>query len=63
MGGCGGAAFVTYRMAFTRFQPNPGVEGPGGRPVPLIDQAHKLMQLWRGGDQGKVNGYISSVLS
>ena len=26
--------------------------------MPLIDQAHKLMQLWRGGDQGKVNGYI-----
>ena len=29
-----------------------------GRPVPLIDPVHKLMQLWRGGDQGKVNGYI-----
>jgi len=26
--------------------------------VPLIDQVHKLMQLWRGGGQGKVNSYI-----
>ena len=24
----------------------------------LIDQIRKLTQLWRGGDQGKVNGYI-----
>lgn len=28
------------------------------RPVPLIDEVHELMQLWCGGDQGKVNGYI-----
>ena len=35
-----------------------GLEGPCGRPVPLTDQVHELMQLWRGGDQGKVNGCI-----
>ena len=27
--------------------------------MPLIDQAHKLMQLWRAGDQVKVDSYLS----
>ena len=35
-----------------------GHEGPGGRPVPLIDRAHRLMHLWRAGDEARVNGYI-----
>ncbi len=35
-----------------------GSIGPGGGPVPLIDRAHKLMQLWRAGDEAKVNAYI-----
>ena len=35
-----------------------GFEGPGGHPVPLIDRAHRLMHLWRGGEEGKVNVYI-----
>ena len=35
-----------------------GHEGPGGRPVPLIDRAHWLMHLWRAGDEARVNGYI-----
>ena len=35
-----------------------GHEGPGGRPVPLIDRAHRLMHLWRAGDETRVNGYI-----
>ena len=30
----------------------------GGRPVPLIDQAHRLMHLWRGGDVHKVDEYL-----
>ena len=37
-----------------------GLEAPGGRPVPLIDQVHKLMQLWRAGDQVRVNEYLDS---
>ena len=36
------------------------MEGPGGRPAPLIDQVHKLMQLWRAGDQARVNEYLDS---
>ncbi len=35
-----------------------GHEGPGGRPVPLIDRAHRLMHLWRAGDEARVNGFI-----
>lgn len=39
---------------------NLGLEISGGRPVPMIDQVHKLMYLWRAGDQAKVNSYIDS---
>ncbi len=35
-----------------------GYEGPGGRPVPLIDRAHRLMHLWRSGEEARVNAYI-----
>ena len=35
-----------------------GLEAPGGRPAPLIDQVHKLMHLWRAGDQARVNEYL-----
>ncbi len=35
-----------------------GYEGPSGRPVPLIDRAHRLMQLWQAGDEAKVNAYL-----
>lgn len=35
-----------------------GVEAPGGRPVPLIDRIHRLMQLWKGGDVHKVDEYL-----
>ena len=35
-----------------------GREGPGGRTVPLIDRVHRLMHLWRAGDEAKVNAYI-----
>ena len=35
-----------------------GLEAQGGRPAPLIDQVHKLMHLWRAGDQARVNEYL-----
>ena len=35
-----------------------GLEGPGVRPAPLIDRPHKLMRLWRAGDQARVNEYL-----
>jgi len=37
-----------------------GYEAPGGRPVPLIDQVHRLMHLWRGGDVHKVDEYLGA---
>jgi hypothetical protein len=37
-----------------------GLEAPGGRPVPLIDQAHRLMHLWKAGDEVKVDEYLES---
>ena len=37
-----------------------GLEAPSGRPAPLIDQVHKLMHLWRAGDQARVNEYLDS---
>jgi len=37
-----------------------GYEGPGGRPVPLIDQAHRLMHLWRTGEEAKVDDYLDT---
>ena len=40
--------------------PNLGLKAPGARPVPLIDQVHKLMHLWRAGDQVKVNDYLET---
>ena len=38
-----------------------GLEGVGGRPVPLIDRAHRLMQLWKAGEVTKVNTFIEQA--
>ena len=54
----GSGAKVKLKAWNRRTGRNLGLQEAGGRPAPLIDQAHKLMQLWRGGDQSKVNGYI-----
>jgi adenine-specific DNA methylase len=35
-----------------------GLEVASGRSIPLIDQVHKLMQLWVAGDTVKVNDYL-----
>jgi adenine-specific DNA methylase len=37
-----------------------GMETGSGRAIPLIDQVHKLMQLWVGGDVVRVNDYLDS---
>ena len=38
-----------------------GLEGAGGLArVPHIDQVHKLMHLWRAGDQSKVDDYLDT---
>ncbi|HNK03143.1 MAG TPA: DUF1156 domain-containing protein [Accumulibacter sp.] len=37
-----------------------GADGDGGRTAPLIDQVHKLMHLWKGGDVTKVDAYLDA---
>ena len=39
---------------------NLGVQAAADRPVPLIDQVHKLMHLWRDGDQVRVDDYLDN---
>ena len=56
----GGGAKVKLKAWNRRRGRNLGIETPGGRPVPLIDQVHKLMHLWRAGDQVKVNDYLDT---
>ena len=58
--GSGGGAKLRLKAWNRRRGRNLGLEVPGGRPVPLIDQVHKLMQLWRAGDQAKVNDYLDA---
>ena len=56
----GGGAKVKLKPWHRRKGRNLGLEGQGGRPAPLIDQVHKLMHLWRAGDQVKVNEYLDT---
>jgi hypothetical protein len=37
-----------------------GYEVPGGRPVPLVDQVHRLMHLWKAGEVIKVDEYLDA---
>ena len=55
-----GGAKVKLKPWNRRQGRNLGLEAPGGRPVPLIDQVHKLMHLWRAGDQVKVDDYLDT---
>ena len=56
----GGGAKVKLKPWQRRKGRNLGLQAPGGGPVPLIDQVHKLMHLWREGEQVKVDDYIDT---
>ena len=56
----GGGAKVKLKPWNRRRGRNLGLEAPGGRSAPLIDQVHKLMHLWRAGDQVKVDDYLDT---
>ena len=56
----GSGAKVKLKPWHRRRGRNLGMEAPGGRPAPLIDQVHKLMHLWQAGDQVRVNEYLDS---
>ena len=59
-GESGGGAKVKLKAWDRRRGRNLGLDTPGGRTVPLIDQVHKLMHLWRDGDQARVNEYLDT---
>ena len=59
--GVGGGSMVRLRPWSARTRKALGLEGIGGRPVPLIDRLHHLMRLWKAGDLGKVNAYLSQA--
>jgi putative DNA methylase len=52
---------VRLRRWDQRWRKTLGLEGVGGRPVPLIDRAHRLMQLWKTGDVTKVNAFLDQA--
>ena len=56
----GGGAKVKLKPWSRRGSRNLGLEAPGGRPPPLIDQVHRLMHLWRAGDQVRVDDYLDT---
>jgi len=35
-----------------------GLDAPRGKTIPLIDQVHRIMRLWKAGDVVKVNEYL-----
>lgn len=37
-----------------------GYDAPGGRPIPLVDQVHRLMHLWKLGEVIKVDEYLDA---
>ena len=56
----GGGAKVKLKHWTRRRGRNLGLGTPGERPAPLIDQVHRLMHLWRSGDQVKVDDYLDT---
>ena len=56
----GSGAKVKLKPWHRRLGRSLGLEASGGRAAPLIDQVHKLMHLWRAGDQARVNEYLDS---
>ena len=56
----GGGAKMRLKPWTRRRGRNLGLGTPGGRPAPLIDQVHRLMHLWRAGDQVKVDDYLDT---
>jgi putative DNA methylase len=51
---------VKLKSWHQRTRKNLGYEAPGGRPVPLIDQIHWLIHLWKAGDVIKVDEYLEA---
>ena len=54
----GASSKVTLKPWSRRTAKSLGHQTADGRPPPLIDQAHRLMHLWRAGDEAKVNDHL-----
>lgn len=54
----GSGAKVKLKAWNQRKGRNLGLDAPGGQQVPLIDQAHRLMHLWKAGEEVKLNEYL-----
>ncbi len=54
----GSGSKVRLKAWQQRKRPSMGYETASGRPVPLIDQAHRLMHLWKAGKTADVNEYV-----
>ena len=59
--GSSGGSTVRLRVWSARTRKALGLEGVGGRPVPLVDRLHRLMWLWKAGDLGKVDAYLTQA--
>lgn len=57
-GSSGGGSKVRLLRWDERRRKNLGLEGIAGKAPPMIDCLHRLMKLWREGDQGKVDAYV-----
>jgi len=57
----GGGSTVRLRPWNTRKRKALGLEGIGGKPVPMIDRLHRLMVLWKDGDVAKVDAFLSEA--
>lgn len=60
-GESGGGSTVRLRPWNTRKRKALGLEGIGGKPVPMIDRLHRLMALWKDGDVAKVDAFLSEA--
>ncbi|MBS0213167.1 MAG: DUF1156 domain-containing protein [Proteobacteria bacterium] len=59
-GSSGGGGKFKLKAWNTRKHRSLGLETASGRTIPLVDQVHKLMQLWVAGDVVKVNDYLDA---
>ena len=57
-GTAGAASGVALKPWSRRTAKSPGISAADGRQPPLIDQAHRLMHLWRAGEKARVNDYF-----
>ena len=56
--GRGSGTALKLKMWNQRKDEELGISAPRGKPVPLIDQVHRIMRIWKTGDVVKVNEFL-----